>query len=336
MGGRHYRPRGPLPEGFGFLSVPAARSGQNDRVSRASRWAVGVDAGGTWVRVLAIGGHGRRREARRRARGVSELAPLLRHLYRGWQLRPGNVGALVVASRGVWTPAERRSRERQLRGLARRTRAISDVEAAYHGALGEEPGVLVLAGTGSIALGRDARGRRRRAGGLGPLLGDEGSAFWMGREWLRATSRLERTEPARRLVAAPDAAARIASLAPSVLRRAGLGQREARRIVAAAQSALAELLATVAHDLGLRPPIAVSWAGSLLEDPRFRAGVWRAARRCGLRLAPRAPGQAAVEAAARLARLICESARRSRSGSLLRTERKTPRIPRPRRGRGSG
>jgi glucosamine kinase len=270
-------------------------------VSRASRWVVGVDAGGTWVRVLAVDGHGRRREATRRARGLPEAAPLLRRLYRRWGVPPWQVGALVVAARGVWTPAERRAGQRRLRGLARRVRVISDVEAAYHGAFGEDAGVLVLAGTGSIALGRDRRGRWRRAGGLGPLLGDEGSAFWIGRQWLRAASGGEPTRAARRLVAASDAVARIAALAPGVLGRAGRGDRAARRIVTAAQSALADLLATLARELGLRPPIAVSWAGSLLEDPQFRAGVWRAARRRGLRLAPRAPREAAVSAATRVA-----------------------------------
>src|ERR671922_279575 len=57
------------------------------------------------------------------------------------------------------------------------------------------PGALLLAGTGSIVLGRDARGRLVRAGGLGPLIGDEGSAFWLGREWLRRAPEAAATAP---------------------------------------------------------------------------------------------------------------------------------------------
>ena len=89
----------------------------------------------------------------------------------------------------MWTAPERERARAALAPLAPTVRIMSDVEAAYLGALGTGAGVLLLAGTGSIALGRDAAGRWHRAGGLGPLLGDEGSAFWIGRAWLRATDR---------------------------------------------------------------------------------------------------------------------------------------------------
>jgi glucosamine kinase len=263
--------------------------------------AVGVDLGGTWIRVVAVDGRGGRRVFRGRAPDLARLPALLHRLWRRWRFRGGDVAALVVASRGVWTRAERRVQQRRLRGLARRVRAISDAEGAYHGALGERPGVLLLAGTGSIALGRNAGGRWAREGGLGPLLGDDGSAFWIGREWLRARARQRGLRPARRLGRAPDAVARIAALAPSVLRRARRGDRAARLIVATAQHALAQLIRWVGSDLGLRPPIAVSWAGSLLGDARFRAGVWRAARGHGLRLKPVTPHHDPALAAARLA-----------------------------------
>ena len=149
---------------------------------------MGVDAGGTWVRVRALADARPVASVAHPARAVPELATFLHNLWRrrGWTR--ARVDALVVASRGVWLPRERRALRRRLSGLARRVNVIADVEAAWHATLGAERGVLVLAGTGSIALGRDARGRWARAGGLGPLLGDEGSAFWIGREWLRATA----------------------------------------------------------------------------------------------------------------------------------------------------
>lgn len=273
-------------------------------LSRRAAWAVGVDLGGTWIRILALHGDGRQRSITERAPSLPELPGLLRRHWRRRRLRPRDVGALVVASRGVWTAVERRAQEQSLRGLARRVRVIPDVEAAYLGALDQQPGVLVLAGTGSIVLGRNSSGRFKRAGGLGPLLGDEGSAFWIGRQWLRATSRGEDFEPARRIVRAPDAVALIAALAPGVLRRAGRGHREARRIVTDAQALLAGLMLAVARDCRLRAPVATSWAGSLLADARFRAGLWRAARRRGLRITPRAPGDSPVRVAARLARSL--------------------------------
>src|SRR5262245_1165511 len=157
------------------------------RQLRSPGLIVGVDAGGTWVRVRAIADGRGPVSLKRPVSAVPELATFLHSLWRrrGWTRR--GVEALVVAARGVWLPRERRALRRRITGLARLVDVIADVEAAWHATLGAERGVLVLAGTGSIALGRDARGRWARAGGLGPLLGDEGSAFWVGREWVRAT-----------------------------------------------------------------------------------------------------------------------------------------------------
>src|SRR5581483_4502923 len=95
--------------------------------------------------------------------------------------------AVVVGSTGYGRAADRRRLEAELRRAAAKARVLTDLELAWAGAF-EKEGVLVLAGTGSVAFGKDARGRRARVGGLGPYLGDEGSAFWIGREWLRGRS----------------------------------------------------------------------------------------------------------------------------------------------------
>ncbi|HET8531560.1 MAG TPA: BadF/BadG/BcrA/BcrD ATPase family protein, partial [Methylomirabilota bacterium] len=197
--------------------VLAKRSGSRGRL-------VVVDLGGTWVRV--VGSDGVRRVFRGPTPGVAGLPALLDRLWRRWRLSHRDLAALGVASRGIWTRGERRALARRLRRFAPRVLVISDVEAAYLGALGPGPGVLLLAGTGSIALARDRNGRWARAGGLGPLLGDDGSAFSIGRAWLRADA----VPPgrARRLATAPDAVTRIAALAPTVLRRARQGDARAR------------------------------------------------------------------------------------------------------------
>ena len=255
-----------------------------------ARPVVVVDLGGTWVRVVTTATG---REAfRAPTPGVAGLPVLLTRLWRRWRLRRNDVAALGVASRGVWTAGERRALARRLRHLAARVVVISDVEAAYLAALGDAAGVLLLAGTGSIALARDRRGRFTRAGGFGPLLGDDGSAFAIGRAWLRTDS----LAPARvrRIVTAPDAIARVAALAPAVLRRARAGHRAARRIVAEAQRALADLVVRAAPRSGRGRPISVSWAGGLMGDARFRAGVWRALRRRGVPVTPTPPAAAAA------------------------------------------
>jgi glucosamine kinase len=259
-------------------------------------WTVGVDAGGTWLRVLAADGRGGRLIMRRPA--SPDLRTALGAVWRRWRLGRAGVAHLVVATRGVWTASERRAAAASLRGLARRVTVLSDAEAAYLGALGGRPGLLVLAGTGSIVLGRGARGRWVRAGGLGPLFGDGGSAFALGRDWLAAAYPLR----ARRLARDSHAVARIAALAPRVLGLARRGRGPARVAVVRGAFALALSMQTAAETARLSPPISVSWAGSLLEDRAYRSRVWRMARGLGLRIAPVVPRESALEAAARLAR----------------------------------
>ncbi len=72
-----------------------------------------------------------------------------------------------------------------------RTLLTDDAFIALAGATAGEPGVVVIAGTGSIAWGRNSEGRTARAGGWGHLFGDEGGGFWIARQAVRAALRLE-------------------------------------------------------------------------------------------------------------------------------------------------
>lgn len=58
---------------------------------------------------------------------------------------------------------------------------VGDMQIALEAAFDSGPGVIVIAGTGSIAYGRDRQGNALRAGGWGFAIGDEGSAHWIGR-----------------------------------------------------------------------------------------------------------------------------------------------------------
>jgi N-acetylglucosamine kinase-like BadF-type ATPase len=251
---------------------------------------------------------GRRlRSFKGRAPAAAGLRNFLPTLWERWTVSPSDVAALVVATRGVWSEAERRRQAGTFRRLARKVEVLADAQAAYLGALGAEPGLLVLAGTGSIVVGRSARGRWVRRGGLGPLLGDEGSAFWIGREWLRAHLGVEGL---LRLVHSPDATALIARAAMRTLAHARRGDRLARRIIAEAQRALARQAMEAARALALPPPVQVSWAGKMLEEPDFRSGAIRELRRAGLSFRVVPPREPPVAAAARLALRLAHSHRR--------------------------
>ena len=65
----------------------------------------------------------------------------------------------------------------------------SDARIALEGAFKGGPGIILIAGTGSIAFGKDSRGNVHRVGGWGRVLGDEGSGFYLGRLGLTAVTR---------------------------------------------------------------------------------------------------------------------------------------------------
>jgi glucosamine kinase len=66
---------------------------------------------------------------------------------------------------------------------------VGDMQIALEAAFDAGPGVIVIAGTGSIAYGRDSNGKTARAGGWGFAIGDEGSAHWIGRAAISAVLR---------------------------------------------------------------------------------------------------------------------------------------------------
>jgi glucosamine kinase len=66
---------------------------------------------------------------------------------------------------------------------------VGDIQTSLEAAFDNGPGVIVIAGTGSIAYGRNVEGETGRAGGWGFAVGDEGSAHWIGRSAVTAILR---------------------------------------------------------------------------------------------------------------------------------------------------
>ena len=95
--------------------------------------------------------------------------------------------ALWVGLAGIDRPGAREALLPLLQPLAGEVRLTNDAELLF-GALDGGVGVVLIAGTGSIALGRDATGTTVRAGGWGHLIGDEGSGYDLGRRALRAAA----------------------------------------------------------------------------------------------------------------------------------------------------
>jgi N-acetylglucosamine kinase len=74
-------------------------------------------------------------------------------------------------------------------GYKARVLVVNDALVALEAGAPDQPGVVVISGTGSISYGRNAAGESARSGGWGYVLGDEGSGYWIGRAALRAVLR---------------------------------------------------------------------------------------------------------------------------------------------------
>jgi N-acetylglucosamine kinase-like BadF-type ATPase len=202
---------------------------------------------------------------------------------------PADVACFGLA--GFGRPEDQRELAAWNKGLgwAQRLLTVTDGDLVVAAGTPEGWGVGVIAGTGSIAVGRAPDGRTSRAGGWGHLIGDEGSAYAVALEALRLVARrADGRETSRagdvltdRLCRAlgvdapagvvsvlysPDfGRTQIAALAPEVLAAADDDPDVSTRILRPAGRALAEQVSAVARALGWASgPLALATAGGFL------------------------------------------------------------------------
>ncbi len=118
------------------LTPTLSHKGRGNSAVPANIFSVGVDLGGSWIRLEAVDPTGRRvRSLKYPSPTLSELPSFLKKRFRAWKARPR---LLFVASRGVWTPSERSQLKESLRSLAKTVTVMSDVEAAWYTAFGSQ------------------------------------------------------------------------------------------------------------------------------------------------------------------------------------------------------
>ncbi|MEX2156412.1 MAG: BadF/BadG/BcrA/BcrD ATPase family protein [Gemmatimonadales bacterium] len=169
-------------------------------------------------------------------------------------------------------------------GVAERVDVRGDVELALAVAFGDGAGIMVSAGTGSIAYARTPDGNLHRAGGHGWQLGDEGGGYWLGRRALAAAARahdgreesstlLERLLVALGLQTFDDlirwtataTPGQVAALAPHVLNAAREGEAVAQRAILDAAAELAQLVRILIRHFSGTEAVPVATAGGLLS-----------------------------------------------------------------------
>lgn len=132
--------------------------------------------------------------------GVGEscerLVNMIRDLCNRTTIDSSEIDAIVIGLAGVWLEEEKLRSNQLIKTLARNSKitindllVISDAEIALEGVLGGKNGIALIAGTGTITLGKISDGEIVRSGGWGIELDDEGSGAWIGREGLNAIVR---------------------------------------------------------------------------------------------------------------------------------------------------
>ena len=199
---------------------------------------------------------------------------------------------------------------------------VGDVDIAFEDSFGTEPGVIVIAGTGSIAYGRNAKGETARVGGWGYPVSDEGSGQWIGAEAVRATLRSQdagqTTELLQELIEKIGAtdfqnfivrlnanpAVDFATLFPVVLSASEKGNAVATEILRRAGGELAGMAGIVIERLFKKQPVSVATHGGVIASSAVVRGSF------GKEITGRCPQSALLDREVDPARGALERARR--------------------------
>lgn len=292
------------------------------------RYVIGIDAGGTKTTGILADESGRElREARAgganlRVHGELGVEKSLYQVIDALDA-PAPVHALCLGIAGVGGDAERgvvRDLLRRL-GIRKAVRIVSDALVALVAGAPDGIGVVLISGTGSIAWGTDASGKSARSGGWGYLLGDEGSAFWLGHAAVRhgiraadgrgpATTLYDRIRERLGLAATPDlvewfydqelSRTRVAELARVVEEAANDGDLAAEELLDQAAGHLVRAARSVVQQLDFPGPFPLVLSGGAFRAcpslvPRIEARLHLPAARV-LRLEA-APATGAVRLA---------------------------------------
>jgi N-acetylglucosamine kinase-like BadF-type ATPase len=271
----------------------------------ASRYVLGIDAGGSKTRAILADEAGRMVAGSRgsganlRTHGELEVEKVLHSVIEQAQAEGGaRAEALAIGIAGADRPDDHAVLREILRRIGFRDRVVvaNDARIAFIAGSDRRVGLALICGTGSIAWGRNAAGEIARAGGWGWHLGDEGSGFWIGERAIRAVMRaFDGRGPATALekplyehfrIARPEAIVRelydreyprhhVATFAVEVEKAAEAGDAVARKLLTDASGELVLAAKTVVARLRLEesPYDVVLAGGTFRALPSLEASV---------------------------------------------------------------
>jgi N-acetylglucosamine kinase-like BadF-type ATPase len=158
----------------------------------ALSYFIGIDGGGTKTALCAANIEGslvrytRTSSASWREHGVLEVTRKIKkaatELVGDGQIAGIALGVPCYGESTAGDYSLQRALSREFAGIP--LYVTNDAEIGWSGSMALKPGINVVAGTGSIAFGKDASGKSARSGGWSEFFGDEGSCFWIGRKIL--------------------------------------------------------------------------------------------------------------------------------------------------------
>jgi N-acetylglucosamine kinase-like BadF-type ATPase len=175
-------------------------------VSEQKRYVIGIDGGGTKTNALIVGQDGTVvaecscGPTQIQTFGVKLVAvslfELIRECCNKVDCKPENLQSIVMGIAGAGRASDRTDLTDTLHSVSVKKKFLlknitveTDARIALEAAFAGGPGIVVIAGTGSIALYRTEDGKLLRAGGWGKILGDEGSGYAIARDALNAVMR---------------------------------------------------------------------------------------------------------------------------------------------------
>jgi N-acetylglucosamine kinase-like BadF-type ATPase len=273
------------------------------------KYLLGIDGGGTKTHALItdgsfrIVGDGFSGGGNPLRAGLEEAVAHVEHAIADAcaeaRIEPADIGSACAAIAGINHPIHYYTMKDALDEALHigHLELVTDARAALEGALDGKPGVVVIAGTGSIAIGINESGEQARAGGFGPTLSDEGSGYYIAQQALKAVvssfdGRSPRTLLARRIcdklgVASPadlpgviynsdSEPVEIAPLAELVDEAAREGDEVAREILGGAGRELGRLAQSVIEKLNLNHrAFRVACVGSVFRSGEVLLGPFR-------------------------------------------------------------
>lgn len=296
----------PEPDPRRRVSWPTTQKTRIHSPAASAPLYLGIDGGGTKTRAVVVDGAGVECGAANaggcnyKVVGAETAAANLRAAAEEAGRAAGHSGPYAgawIGAAGVDGAADLALLSPTVTSLAEHVHLTNDAELLL-AALPSQVGVALIAGTGSIAVGRSAAGATARAGGWGRQLGDEGSGYTLGQQALIAALRYadrrgqptllyERILAAWNIASAEEIADRVyrdgsacASLAPLTLQAARDGDLVAGIIVRRAVRELAKMALALARRLDeSAAPLHLALGGSLLlRDAHLREQVLRAIR----------------------------------------------------------